>query len=227
MAELKGNVLGNIRGKVGTVSGRVKNGKNYIVSLPSSFNAPTDPSSLARREKFKVAVLFAKAINADPLLKAIWKDKNTSNASVFNMVMQLNYKLLENSSPSGFNIISPGDGFNPNYSSADYLDGTITIVTNPLNESTEIDPAVETKISTTGLIYADDPTSDTVEIYQFYNFSAANQDIVMDTAITFTIDLPYTQKMQLQKYQTVKIYSSLVTLTDDETPVQYSLTSVN
>ena len=227
MATLKGNVLGKIRGKVGTVSGRVRNGKNYLVSLPASFNAPTDPLSIARREKFKMAVLFAKAVNNDSLLKSIWKKQNTENRTVFNLVMQKNYKLLENNSPSNQNIITPELGFNPNYSSADYSDGVITIITNNLSDTLTIDPAVETGITATGFIYADDPNSGNVELYNFYNFSASPQAIDLAQPMTFTITLPYIQKMQLGNYQTIKIYSVLITLNDELSPVQYSLTSVN
>lgn len=227
MAELKSSVLGKVRGKVGTVSGRVRNGKNYLASLPASFNAPTDPASIARREKFKMAVHFAKAINADKKLKTIWNSKNTDYASVFNMVMQQNYKLLQNNSPSSLNIISPIDGFRPDYSAAEYLDGTLTITANPLQANVTIDPAVETKISANGFIFAADPSSEMVDVYQFVNFASAAQAIVTDVAMTFTVDLPYVQKMQLDNYQSISIYSSLITLTEDEVPVQYSFTSVN
>lgn len=227
MAELKGNVLGNIRGKIGTISGRVRDGKNYLASLPSSFNAPTDPSSMARREKFKMAVLFAKYVNVNPLLKSIWDEKNTSNATVFNMVMQQNYKLLQNNSPSVYNIITPGIGFNPNLASAAYADGDVTITTNVLSETLQIDPAVETKLTAVGFIYAEDPSSGNVELFNFYNFSADPQDIVLDTGMTFTSSLGYAQRLQLEQYQTIKIYSALITLNDELNPVQYSLTAVN
>jgi len=227
MAELKGNVLGKIRGKLGTVSGRVRNGKNYLVSLPASFNAATDPQSLARREKFKLAVLFAKSVNANSLLKTIWDKKNTNNATVFNMVMQQNYKLLQNNSPSVNNIITPGIGFNPNLASVAYADGDISITTNVLSETLEIDPSVETKLTAVGVIYADDPSSGNLELFDFYNFSAEPQDIVLDTVMTFTISLAYAQRLRLEQYQTIKIYSALITLDDELLPIQHSLTSVN
>jgi hypothetical protein len=227
MATLKGNVLGKIRGKVGTVSGRVRNGKNYLVSLPASFNTPTDPLSIARREKFKMAVLFSKAVYNNSLLKSIWIKQNTENRTAFNLVMRKNYKLLENNSPSTQNIITPELGFNPNYSSAGYSDGDVTIVTNNLSDTLTIDPAIETRITATGFIFAEDPNSGNVELYNFYNFSASPQAIDLAQPMTFTVTLPYIQKMQLENYQSIKIYSALITLNDDLLPVQYSLTSVN
>lgn len=227
MATLKGNVLGKIRGKVGTVSGRVRNGKNYLVSLPASFKTPTDPLSIARREKFKMAVLFSKAVYNNSLLKSIWIKQNTENRTAFNLVMRKNYKLLENNSPSTQNIITPELGFNPNYSSAGYSDGDVTIVTNNLSDTLTIDPAIETRITATGFIFAEDPNSGNVELYNFYNFSASPQAIDLAQPMTFTVTLPYIQKMQLENYQSIKIYSALITLNDDLLPVQYSLTSVN
>lgn len=227
MATLKGNVLGKIRGKVGTVSGRVRNGKNYLVSLPASFNVPNDPLSLARREKFKMAVKFAKAVNADPLLKEIWNVNNTSNRTVFNLVMQQNYKLLENNSPSDQNIITPELGFNPNLASAAYANGDLTITTNILSETLTINPEEETQIIASGFIFAEDPSSDNVELYNFYNFSMAPQAIDLEQQMTFVRTLPYIQQMGLEHYQVTKIYSALITLTDELLPVQFSLTSVN
>lgn len=227
MATLKGNVLGKIRGKVGTVSGRVRNGKNYLVSLPASFKVPTDPLSIARREKFKIAVQFAKAVNADRLLKEIWNINNTSNRTVFNLVMQQNYKLLQNNSPSNQNIITPELGFNPNLASAAYADGDLTITTNILSETLSINPEVETKITASGFIFAEDPSSGNVELYSFYNFSAEPQAIDLDQPMTFVKTLPYIQQMGLENYQVIKIYSALITLSDELAPVQFSLTSVN
>lgn len=48
MAELKGNVMGIFKGKIGKISGRVKNGKNYFVSLPAEFNPSMTPEAVAR-----------------------------------------------------------------------------------------------------------------------------------------------------------------------------------
>ena len=59
MAELKGNVMGIFKGKIGKISGRVKNGKNYFVSLPAEFNPSMTPEAVARREKFKVTAKLA------------------------------------------------------------------------------------------------------------------------------------------------------------------------
>lgn len=227
MATLKGNVLGKIRGKIGTVSGRVRNGKNYMVALPAEFNAPTDPLSIARREKFKIAVLFAKAVNKDKLLKPIWREYVPDHRTVFNYVMQQNYRLLENNYPSIQNIITPDLGFNPNYSSAGYSDGEITFVTNILSETLTIDPAVETSITVTGFIYADEQSGGNVELYKFVSFSASPAAIDLTQPMTFTTVLPYKKKIQLENYQSIKIYSALITLNDDLMPVQYSFTSVN
>jgi hypothetical protein len=141
--------------------------------------------------------------------------------------MRKNYKLLENNSPSTQNIITPELGFNPNYSSAGYSDGDVTIVTNNLSDTLTIDPAIETRITATGFIFAEDPNSGNVELYNFYNFSASPQAIDLAQPMTFTVTLPYIQKMQLENYQSIKIYSALITLNDDLLPVQYSLTSVN
>lgn len=227
MATLKGNVLGNITGKIGNVSGRVRNGKNYLVSLPSSFNAPNDPKTLGRREKFRMSVYFAQTVNSNSLLKEIWSQQMADeDYSVFNLIMKINYQLLLNNMPSDNNRITPINGFNPNYNTAAYTDGTLTIETNPL-AGLIVDPAVETGILATGFIYVDDPTNVDLPPYQFFNFTTASQSIVTDLGLTFTSAFPFSQNNQIANYQSIKIYSALLTIDSDNAPVQYSVTSVN
>lgn len=62
MAILNGNVIGNMRGRLGNLSARTVDGKTILAARPSSFNVNNDPPVTAVRQKFSVTVALAKAI---------------------------------------------------------------------------------------------------------------------------------------------------------------------
>ena len=225
MAELKGNVMGIFKGKIGKISGRVKNGKNYFVSLPAEFNPSMTPEAVARREKFKVTAKLAKAIQKDEILKSIWINEENINSSVYTHVLKFNYNFLINNSPSIDNLITPDNGFNPNVTALSYADGTISVSVGALENILEINPETEQFIQVHGIIFADEPVSTSAnELFMYENFVSEKLPIDLQNPTEFSINLGYKKKRSIAKYGSLKILLAVITTNNEQQYVQYSHT---
>ena len=65
MAQLNKNVLGSVKGTLGNITFKQRNGKNFLSLRPESYKASTDPLSLLRKSKFRLAAKIAKTINSN------------------------------------------------------------------------------------------------------------------------------------------------------------------
>ena len=87
MAILSGNVIGNLRGRLGNLSARTVEGRTIMSARPSSFNINYGPTVLDVRHKFAVIVDIAKAILSIETLSAIWKTvKGTGMTAIKNQM---------------------------------------------------------------------------------------------------------------------------------------------
>jgi hypothetical protein len=111
MARLEKRVLGEIRGRVGDVVIKLRNGKQYIASRPSKYTMSKASHEVDKRNRFKVNGLFAKAIKESNLLYTIWDKEKAPAASAYNKICKVNFKLCNTNRPSAKNLITPG-GFN-------------------------------------------------------------------------------------------------------------------
>ncbi|QQS35985.1 MAG: hypothetical protein IPM56_17380 [Ignavibacteriales bacterium] len=100
-------VLGEFRGKIGDVVGKVRNGKHYISSAPGKYNISKKPHEVDKRNRFRVNGLFAKTIRHNELLFMVWNDANIPANNAFNKICKVNFKLCEPDRPSAKNVITP------------------------------------------------------------------------------------------------------------------------
>lgn len=110
MARIQKQILGEIRGKVGSIVGKVRNGKPYIASRPSKYTMSKVPHEVDKRNRFKVNGLFAKSIKENKLLYGIWDKKKAPASSAYNKLCKVNYRLCNTDRPTDKNLITP-DGF--------------------------------------------------------------------------------------------------------------------
>jgi hypothetical protein len=126
MAGLEQKVLGTIKGKVGGIVGKVRNGKQYIASLPSHYTMSQAPHEVDKRNKFKVNGKFARAIKASDILYKIWDIEKAPATNAWNKICKVNFKLCNTDRPSLKNVITP-DGFNLPVTNAAALPGGIEV----------------------------------------------------------------------------------------------------
>ena len=120
MARLEKKVLGEIRGRVGDIVGKVRNGKQYIASRPTKYTMSTAPHEVDKRNRFKVNALFAKSLKENKLLYSIWDKDKAPAASAYNKICKVNFKLCGTQRPTTENLITPG-GFILPVESISYL----------------------------------------------------------------------------------------------------------
>lgn len=72
MVRIKNRILGNPEGKVGNVFYSTMNGNTFASSSPAKYNASQSSKAKKNRNRFGIAIEFAKYLNTIPLLKVIW-----------------------------------------------------------------------------------------------------------------------------------------------------------
>ncbi len=222
MAVVKGNVLGNLSGKLGNLSARTVKGRTILAARPSSFQASQDPDSIAVRQKFAVTANFSKNVAAIPILKSIWDSVKTQNMSVFNAIFKNNYKFSAVDRPTDQNIITP-DGFLLPVTSA------IVGVNDVTAELTAIDAATiisedEKDISFAALIIYHNPISDEDEKFNIFSLSKDVDDYDFAVDYTLTLDLHSSQSAIAAKYQNSFLLLAAVTKDINENVIQNTKT---
>lgn len=130
MATMSKQVLGEFRGKIGDVVGKVRNGKHYISSAPGKYKISQKPHEVEKRNRFSVNGKFAKTILQNELLFKVWETVNIPVKIVFNRVTKVNFKLCEPDRPSAGNVITPS-GFTLPVTRIDSADDRIEITLAP------------------------------------------------------------------------------------------------
>ena len=110
MARLEKKVLGEVKGRVGGIVGKVRYGKYYIASLPAKYRMSKAPHEVDKRSRFKVNGLFAKTIKASELLYKVWEKEKAPATNAYNKICKVNFKLCRTDRPSEQNVITP-NGF--------------------------------------------------------------------------------------------------------------------
>ena len=224
MAELKGNVLGKVTGTIGNLVGRVRSGKNYLASRPGSFMPGDDADSVARRERFKLSVQFAKSLILLDDLKSVWDNNAPSGISAYNFIVQSNYKFFENDLPSSSNIIVPPNGFNISTNQFQVLQASLHVEFLPLGESAPFDPAVEKNLRLYSLFSLYDPLNPGLDQFAFIPLSSEKQIFQTSADTVFDIPIPQYHQSLISKYQNKKVYIALLTLDENDKPLRYSIT---
>ncbi|MBK7105547.1 MAG: hypothetical protein IPH62_09710 [Ignavibacteriae bacterium] len=222
MAIVNGNVLGNLRGKLGNLSARTVEGKTILAARPSSFNVNYDPSVVEVRQKFVVTANLAKNIFANPTLSEIWKNLKENGISVFNTIFKKNFQYSAVDKPTLNNIITP-DGFNPPVTSALVNASRLTVELNALDSAALISTA-EKSITLVSLVVYHNPISPDDEAYKIIKLSKDELNFDYSSAYSVTVDLDVIQQAVAAKYQNKIIYVALASKDVTGKIIQYSAT---
>ncbi len=108
MAKFEKNVLGMVRGKMGGMVAKVRNGKPYLASMPGKYTPSQKPYEIDKRNKFRVNGKFAKCIKETGILYRVWDKEKAPATNAYNKICQVNFKLCDAERPSVQNVITPG-----------------------------------------------------------------------------------------------------------------------
>ena len=223
MAILNGNVIGNMRGRLGNLSARTVDGKTILAARPSSFNVNHNPAVTEVRQKFSVTVALAKAILALATLEVIWKTVKASGMSVFNTIFKSNFQYSGTGKPTVDNIITPG-GFSLPVNVASVAADKITASLLALNTES-VFSAEEVNLSANAVVCFTDPTNPDDEPYQVISLNKEVANFDFTQVYDLQIDFDAKQKLIAAKYTKNILLLSVASKTADGKVVQYSATS--
>jgi hypothetical protein len=222
MAILSGNVIGNMKGKLGNLSARTVDGRTIMAARPSSFKASQDPASLEVRAKFAVTANFAKNVLSLANLEEIWTKVKASGMSVFNTVFKNNFVFSSTDKPTEQNILTP-EGFPLQIAVAAVAADKIT-ATIPILNTASVFGADEVNLSANALVCFYDPTSETDGPFKIISLSKEVANFNFAQTYDLEIDLSASQKNTDAKYQHSILYLCVVTKTAEGKVVQNSST---
>ncbi|MBA4407203.1 hypothetical protein C0389_08015 [bacterium] len=220
MAILSGNVIGNMKGKLGNLSARTVDGRTIMAARPSSFNASQDPASLEVRAKFAVTANFAKNVLSLASLEEIWTKVKASGMSVFNTVFKNNFGFSSSEKPTEQNILTP-EGFPLQITTAAVEADKITASFPALNTAS-VFGADEVKLSANALVCYYDPTNEADDPYKIVSLSKEIVNFNFTQTYDLEMDFNVLQKATAAKYQHSILYVCVVTKTAEGKVVQTS-----
>ena len=223
MAILNGNVIGNMRGRLGNLSARTVDGKTIMSARPSSFNVNYDPAVVENRQKFAVTANLSKNILSLSTLETIWKTVKGSGISVFNTIFRSNYTYSSATKPTENNIITPGGFSLPVDTAAVALD-KVTASILALNTESVFSPE-EVNLSANAVVCFHTPTNPDDAPYQIISLSKEVAGYNFTQAYELQIDFDAKQKIIAAKYTKNILLLSVASKTADGKVVQYSSTS--
>jgi hypothetical protein len=222
MAILSGNVIGNMKGKLGNLSARTVEGRTIMAARPSSFNASQDPASLEVRAKFAVTANFSKSVLFLSTLSAIWNKVKSSGISAFNAIFKANFAFSAIDKPTEQNILAP-EGFPLQIAVAAVAADKIT-ATIPILNTASVFGTDEVNLSANALVCYHDPANAEDEPFKIISLSKEVAAYNFTQSYDLEIDLNASQKIIAAKYQHSILYVCVVTKTADGKVVQNSST---
>lgn len=227
MAILAGNVIGNMKGKLGNLSARTVDGRTIMAARPSSFNASQDPASLEVRAKFAVTANFSKNVLSLSTLAAIWNKVKTTGISAYNAIFQANFAFSANDKPTEHNILTP-EGF-PLQIEVSAVDVDKITATLPiLNAATSIG-ADEVNLSVNAMVCYTDPVNPADDPFKIISLSKEVENYNFAQTYDAQLDYNGTQLALAAKYQHNILYLCVASKSADGKVVQNSgtFTKVN
>lgn len=220
MARLFSNVIGNLSGRLGNLSARIRFGSTILAARPASFNVPSDAAAIDRRSTFLASVKFALQVVSLPVLKAIWDKAKPAGFSAFNHIVSANYQYASPSRPTIGNIITPR-GFALNAQTlaldADKLTAVIPALTGMTLISTD-----EVHCSFNAVICYHTPLTPGDEPYNIISISKLVPNYQFGQQYNLQMDLDVLQKAIAARYDSSIVYLAVAPKTADERILQNS-----
>jgi hypothetical protein len=225
MAVLKGNVLGDISGKLGKLAARIIRGRTILAQRPVDFHVSYVPVLVEIRKKFAVTGNFVKNLITHSVLYEIWSKAKDADMSVFNYAFKLNFTESGTDKPTVDNLLTPAGGFPLPVTTATVSATDVSIVTAALNTVTEtIDDTVERDLIANGLICYYNPVNADDAPFVITPIASAKQSVDLVNPLTFTLPINIDQQLLAAKYQNSILFAAIATLDINETVHHYSST---
>jgi hypothetical protein len=223
MARLVNPVFGNFKGRIGTLSARVRNGVTILSARPSSFNPSDDPENVAIRNRFRVTSGLSSAINDVDDLKKIWDKVSPAGMSAFNAIFKENFDYSDEDKPTINNKLTPDGGFGFDVTSA-VVDAAAVVVDLPALNTFKTFGATEQDLSVHIILVPFDPIDPQYDYFSPLplEYNEANYD--SSAALNFTVNLTQSQQNETALYNQSLLLMCLATKDSQADVVEYSST---
>lgn len=230
MAHIINELTGRVRGKVGNLVYRITNGNTSLCSLPTNRVIDNSPMAVVRKNKFRIVVKFAKAINSLLSLKHFWKlftdESVDAKKSAFNKMTKKNYPYVTDTTVLDTAYMVPYYGFNADASEVVITDQAITVSLEVLGSLTGIDTNIEKNIAVECVVCLSSPGDPNLKPFVFFAAESPKVVLSLTNPLNFSIELLDPQSVQISDYAAKKIFLALVTFDVDGNPVRYSNTFI-
>ncbi|HUI30604.1 MAG TPA: hypothetical protein VLX91_10335 [Candidatus Acidoferrales bacterium] len=233
MARLDKSVIGKLRGAVGDVVFRQRNGKVFVSRKPQSFIPGTDKDSVDRRLKFAFSSKLSSTIYSLPDLASLWRQAAPHGRSVYHFIVQVNIPLVNPYAVTERTTITPpqsgsstGSGFVIDCTSAMISPDAFNVEFAPVGNSAGIDLSREQNAKVACVLCLTNPTDKSLPKYQFVSCVSESKQIVLGSPLVFSIPLAGTEAAKVRTYEDKKLLCTMITLDAERKPVRYSGTVV-
>lgn len=93
MARLTKPILGEVKGKIGSLVVRTINGKQFVSLRPEHYRKSKSANAIYEKNKFSVVTKLAKTLNAIPEIKDVWLNSNSPGTSAYHKILKANLTL--------------------------------------------------------------------------------------------------------------------------------------
>ncbi len=224
MAEIKSGILGNVRGAVGKITGRIYKGRNIISQRPEFRRISTSPGVITHKNNFKLCVKFSSAACSMDAIKAAWQMNLSPEMNYFNYFIQTNIKLVSEGMLTVNNIITPYSGFAISKASNAIAPAEISIGLSALSGSYNFDTAVEVKAKLYAVLYLYGSSNPQAPEYFLMPVEFDTQALQLNDPLSFTKAFLLTDQTVIGGYANRKVYAALITFDANDVPVNFSAT---
>ena len=224
MGEIKNGILSELKGSVGHITGRIVKGRNILSRKPGFRKATNDENTLKRRDKFKLTVKFGSAANLFNELKTVWQYSTPESMNYFSFFVQSNYMLTGEGVLTNRNMLTPYGGFPISTASSEVTPNSISIELNALTGAYNFDAAFEKNVKLCALVYFTDVLNPQAKGFDFLKVDFPVQAFQTANPMQFTKALLLNEKALFESYGSHKVFAALVTLDENNLPVNFSST---
>ncbi len=107
MARVNKQILGLIKGSLGEVVFRERNGKVFVYSKPVKQKVSKSPSAVNARKKFALRVSLAQILNSNKILFQVWNLSKVDATNAYQKIIKVNTSLSEGNHLTLLNRITP------------------------------------------------------------------------------------------------------------------------
>ena len=220
MSTFENSILGDVKGKVGEVIGRTRNGKYFIYATPKEVKISNSPEAIKSRDIMKTAAKFASTVNSIPELKHFWFNSKIIAFDAFHKIEKVNYPFFLPERPTLNNTIIPDINEDNKIKEASISPKGIKLkILISKIEEPKLYGAKE--LTGIGVICYFTPKDKTIDYFHLSKISASPFDVKIDEQ--FEVEIPFSEK-ERSNYNSNRnsiLYFTFVSKDNTGTPLKF------